>query len=159
MSEDNINVSSQQLCDRAKNEFKTLNQQLTAIEKLIEDSEKKYLFHFIKSEVEKECKCRHNRVVQLVDHNYKNRFCVGDEILSGGVLKSHHIYNYGDLVYKTTSNEKCIVVKETQCYVWLWFFNMVTDDSLADKVKKNTGKYNVLKRCDINKVTDESMDN
>ena len=159
MSEDHINVSSQQLCARAKHDFKTLNQQFTAVEQLIEDSKKKYLFYFIESEVEKGCRCRHNRLVQLVDHNYKNRFCVGDEILSGGIVKSHHIFNYGDLVVKTASNEKCIVVKETQCYVWLWFFNMVTDDSLADKVKKNTEKYNVLKRCNINEETDESMEN
>ena len=149
MSFDHVKKTSSEECLGAVNRHNELCNEIYFLKQDLKKAEEDFIFYFIKKEVEKECSCRHNRIVQLITHNYTRRFNVRDEIVSNGKLTGHHIYNFGDLLHDEDNQEKCIVVDETKCYVWVWYFNLATDDSVADKKRKNTQKYSILKRCFI----------
>ena len=68
-------------------------------------------------------------------------------------------YNFGDLLRDEKNKEKCIVVDESQCYVWLWYFNMVTNDSVASKTQKEHHPFTVIKRCNVTDDVNETDNN
>ena len=107
------------------------------------------IFYFIKKEIEKDRVIKDEVIFNIMTNEYDHRFTARKETEDDIKWAGHYTYNYGDLVYDTSIEEKCIVLKETQYHIWLWYYNKTPQKEHIEIKEKYNDTIIVIKYCNI----------
>ena len=153
ISEDDSNVERNDTHVLYHKLLKHYKKKTKKIKKLEDDTKlitENVIFYFIKKEIEEDRDVTDDTIFDYMINEYKDRFSANTEADKKCGWCGTYKFNYGDLVFDTTEDQKCIVLREDKVHVWLWYFNNTSTNELISKKQKMDSSIMSLRKCNIN---------
>lgn len=133
--------------------YKKITKKMKRLEDDVELITKNLIFYFIKMQIEEDREISDDIILNYMTNEYQELFSADTESDTDIDWNGTYRFNYGDLIFDTIENQKCIVLRENELYAWLWYYNKIPNNELVVMKEKHTSSFISMKRCNIDEVS------
>ena len=90
-------------------------------------------------------------IKRVINNHYPDRFSENELVENYREWEDgEYEYNFGDFVFDSKYKQYGVIVKESKCYIWVWYFDdFLGDNEVASKRLKDSPEINITVCCNL----------